>query len=79
MYAAMTPQWAGTFLGLLEVVLVPVPFVFWRYGDRIRAKSPVIRQMREDHERNESRRARAEARAAEKAETTNKADGERKE
>ncbi|KAL2752161.1 hypothetical protein ACRALDRAFT_1037253 [Sodiomyces alcalophilus JCM 7366] len=65
MYAAMTPQWAGTFLGLLEVALIPVPFVFWRYGDRIRAKSRVIRHMREDHEKNESRRARAEARAAE--------------
>ncbi|ROT35755.1 polyamine transporter 3 [Sodiomyces alkalinus F11] len=67
MYAAMTPQWAGTFLGLLEVALVPVPFVFWRYGDRIRAKSRVIRHLREDHEKNESRRVRAEARAAEKA------------
>lgn len=56
MYEAMTPRWAGTFLGLLEVLLVPVPFVFYRYGDRIRARSRVIRLMREEQARSERRR-----------------------
>lgn len=62
MYERLTPQWAGTLLGLLEVCLIPIPFVFYRYGDRIRAKSRVIRQMREDADAMESKRARQLAR-----------------
>lgn len=62
MYAAMTPRWAGTFLGLLEVLLIPIPFAFYRYGDRIRDKSRVIRQMREEIARGERRAARLAAR-----------------
>lgn len=73
MYAKLTPQWAGTLLGLLEVCLIPIPFVFYRYGERIRAKSKVIRQMREDAAMNESRRAKA----AEKAERKKRRDAER--
>lgn len=58
MYARLTPQWAGTLLGLMEVVLIPIPFVFYKYGERIRAKSPVIREMREEQARNDRKRAR---------------------
>lgn len=57
MYKAMTPQWAGTFLGLLEVCLIPIPIVFLRYGKQIRARSRVIRQMRADMEHSEAKRA----------------------
>lgn len=57
MYKAMTPQWAGTFLGLLEVMLIPIPIVFLRYGKQIRARSRLIRQMRADQERSEAKRA----------------------
>lgn len=57
MYKAMTPQWAGTFLGLLEVLLIPIPIVFLRYGKQIRGRSRVIRQMRADMERSEAKRA----------------------
>lgn len=60
MYAAMTPRWAGTFLGLLEVLLIPIPFMFYKYGDRIRAKSKLIRQMRAEQLKNEKRQARRE-------------------
>lgn len=42
------PRWANTVLGLLEVALIPVPLVFWRYGDKIRARSGVIRKLREE-------------------------------
>ncbi|KAK2049725.1 major facilitator superfamily transporter [Colletotrichum somersetense] len=66
MYKALTPQWAGTLCGLLELALIPIPLIFWRYGERIRAKSPVIRQMREDQEKNESKRAKHLARMARK-------------
>lgn len=55
MYAAMSPQWAGTLLGLLEVAMIPIPIVFYKYGARIRAKSPAIKQLKEDAERNELR------------------------
>ena len=57
MYRAMTPQWAGTLLGLLEVVLIPIPIIFYRYGARIRAGSRVIRRMQDEWARNEGRRA----------------------
>ncbi|KAF4337553.1 major facilitator superfamily transporter [Fusarium beomiforme] len=57
MYAAMTPQWAGTLLGLLEVAMIPIPFVFWRYGAKIRAKSPAIKALREEQDRLDAKRA----------------------
>ncbi|KAK3385056.1 major facilitator superfamily domain-containing protein [Podospora didyma] len=69
MYAALTPQWAGTLLGLLEVLLIPIPLIFYRYGDRIRARSRLIRQMREDQARNDGRRAKQAATAARRLNT----------
>ncbi|KAG8731223.1 hypothetical protein FRC11_004697 [Ceratobasidium sp. 423] len=39
MYAGMTPQWASTLLALLAIVAMPIPFVFFYYGDKIRARS----------------------------------------
>jgi hypothetical protein len=59
MYTALTPQWAGTLLGLTQVVLIPIPFAFYFWGPKIRAKSPLIRSMREDQERGEKRAAKA--------------------
>ena len=67
MYSKLTPQWAGTLLGLVQVALIPIPFVFYKWGTQIRAKSPLIRQMRADAERSEKRAARA-ARQKERAE-----------
>lgn len=48
MYRTLNPHWAGTLLGLLEILLIPIPFAFWRYGHRIRMRSPLIRSMQED-------------------------------
>ena len=45
MYNRLGPNWAGTLLGLLEVMLIPIPFVFWKYGHKIRMKSPLIMKM----------------------------------
>jgi hypothetical protein len=42
MYHAMGAEWAGTMLALIEVALIPIPFIFYRYGDRIRMRSPMI-------------------------------------
>lgn len=81
MYAAMTPQWAGTLLGLLEVAMIPIPFVFWRYGARIRANSPAISALREEQDRVDAKRAKhqrrieREKRKQEEAVYNNKAGG----
>lgn len=45
MYAAMSPQAAGSLCGGLLVLMIPIPFVFWRYGATIRGRSKVIRDM----------------------------------
>ncbi|PLN79116.1 MFS general substrate transporter [Aspergillus taichungensis] len=42
MYHAMGVHWAGTMLGLVEVFLIPIPFVFYRYGGRIRRRSRLL-------------------------------------
>ena len=62
LYRALGPNWAGTLLGLLEVLIVPIPFVFYKYGARIRERSSLIREMRENEERQERKRRRARAR-----------------
>ncbi|KAH9904251.1 polyamine transporter 3 [Xylariomycetidae sp. FL2044] len=70
MYSTLTPQWAGTLLGLLEVLMIPIPIVFYKYGERIRAKSPTIRKMREDQEKNERRAERTQRRKGRRASPT---------
>ncbi|BCR97768.1 MFS transporter [Aspergillus luchuensis] len=51
MYAGLGPNWSGTLLGLLEVAIVPIPFIFYKYGYKIREKSVLIRRMQEDKRR----------------------------
>jgi hypothetical protein len=41
MYAAMGYGWGNSVLGFVALVLVPVPFVFVRYGEGIRERSAV--------------------------------------
>ena len=61
MYAALGPHWSGTLCALLEAVCIPIPFVFYRYGSKIRRKSALIRSMQEDKEKADARvRRRAE-------------------
>lgn len=62
MYSTLSPQWAGTLLGLLEAAMIPIPLIFYRYGAKIRSKSPIIRQMREDQEKTDRRATRARKR-----------------
>jgi len=62
MYKALGPNWAGTLLGLLQVVSIPIPFLFYKYGHRIRQKSSMIREMRENELRQERKRKKAEER-----------------
>ncbi|SNX84327.1 related to multidrug resistant protein [Melanopsichium pennsylvanicum] len=39
MYDRMTPQGASAYLAALNVIMIPVPFLLYKYGKRIRAKS----------------------------------------
>lgn len=59
LYKTLGANWAGTLLGLLEVVCVPIPFVFYLYGHKIREKSALIRQMAEDQQKRDARQKRA--------------------
>ncbi|RAH85407.1 MFS multidrug transporter [Aspergillus japonicus CBS 114.51] len=48
-------QWAGTLLGCIATVLIPIPVVFWRYGPWLRSRSalaasPVVRVEKGDEE-----------------------------
>lgn len=58
LYAGIGPNWAGTLLGLLEVAIVPIPFVFYKYGYKIRQKSTLIVHMQEDKKKLERKRER---------------------
>ncbi len=58
LYRALGPNWAGTMLGLLEVALMPIPFVFYKWGHKIRMKSGLITKMQADKARLEGKKAR---------------------
>ena len=36
MYDALGLGWGTSVLGFIAVVFIPVPFIFWFYGERIR-------------------------------------------
>ena len=50
-------------LSLIEFAMIPIPVVFYLYGHKIREKSALIRQMREDREKLDSRKRKAAERA----------------
>ena len=39
MFIDMKIQWAGTLLGCVAAVLIPVPIAFYLYGPKLRQKS----------------------------------------
>lgn len=41
-------QWAGTLLGCLATVMIPIPVVFWLYGDKIRSWSSANKSAGQD-------------------------------
>jgi hypothetical protein len=59
MYKTLGPHWSATMLGLMELAMIPIPLVFYRYGHKIREKSSLIRTMREDREKLDSKKKRA--------------------
>ena len=52
---------------MLEALCIPIPFIFYRYGGKIRQKSKLIREMRENKEKQERRKKRAEEKAKRRA------------
>ncbi|KAJ5141559.1 hypothetical protein N7526_002554 [Penicillium atrosanguineum] len=42
LYSTLGANWAGTMLALIEVTLIPIPFIFYKYGHKIRVQSPMI-------------------------------------
>ena len=56
MYSKLGPHWAGTLLGLVQVAIIPIPIIFYIYGEGIRKKSSLIGSMQIDKERLEGKR-----------------------
>ena len=53
MYKSLTPHWAGTMLGLIQVACIPIPVLFYKYGYKIRMRSTLIRSMQAENEKRE--------------------------
>lgn len=68
LYATLGANWAGTLLGLIEAVCIPIPFIFYRYGHKIRERSTLIRTMRDDQMRREAKQKKAQDRITKRAE-----------
>lgn len=58
-YETLGPHWSATMLSFIEFAMIPIPLVFYRYGHKIREKSALIRRMREDKEKLDSRKRKA--------------------
>ena len=71
MYGNLGANWAASLCGFLLVLIVPTPFIFYRYGSRFRKRSALIQEMREELDRLEGKRKRRstapDARDVEKA------------
>lgn len=78
MYQKLGANWAGTFLGILEIIIIPIPFVFYRYGAKIRMKSGLIRSMREDQERAQKKRLKGQEKVAAASGVADEKDQERR-
>jgi len=74
MYSALGPHWAGTTLAILEAICIPIPFVFYRYGSKIRMKSTLIRSMQEDKARLDAKKKRGLERLEREAEKRGEAE-----
>jgi MFS family permease len=66
MYQNLGPHWAGSLLGFLQILIIPIPLAFYKFGGKIRERSALIRQMRADKMRLDGK-ARREVEGAEQA------------
>lgn len=42
MFKNLGVQWAGTLIGCLAAIMIPIPVVFKKYGPRLRGKSKLM-------------------------------------
>lgn len=56
MYSALGPHWAASLCGFLGLVIIPIPALFYWYGNSLRSKSTLIRELRIEQERLEGKR-----------------------
>lgn len=56
LYSGIGPNWSGTLLGLLEVIIIPIPVAFYFYGHKIRMKSTWISSLQADKKRLDGKR-----------------------
>ena len=47
MYEHLGTDWACSLLGFLCVILLPIPFIFIKYGPQLRAKSPFCQRLKQ--------------------------------
>lgn len=40
MFHKLGVNWAGSLLGFLAIAFLPIPFLFYKYGERLRKHSP---------------------------------------
>ena len=45
MYSALTYKWANTLFALVATLMIPIPYVLFFYGSRIRAKSKISQKI----------------------------------
>lgn len=41
MYESLDLGWGNSLLGFIGLAFIPVPYLFWKYGERIRHRWPV--------------------------------------
>jgi hypothetical protein len=45
MYEGIGTQWATSILGFVALIMVPIPFAFYKYGPKIRERSKFAQSM----------------------------------
>lgn len=50
MYERLGVSWTMTLLGCIGTILAPAPWVFWKFGQKLRKKSPYAKGPEEDHD-----------------------------
>ena len=56
LYGTLGAHWAASLCGFLGLAIIPIPVLFYLYGDRYRNRSALIRELRIEQERLEGKR-----------------------
>jgi hypothetical protein len=50
MYTRLGPNWAATAVGLTTVALIPIPWGFYKWGKKVRMRSPMLLKLQKEKE-----------------------------